>query len=171
MAVRCAKGSDVPQLLALVRRYWQFEGLGTFDALRLEVLLQELIGSRARGQIWVAERAGTLCGYLVLVYVLSLEHQGLMAEIDEFFVLPEARGAGLGSALLAAAEGALKHAGCVRLQLQLAVDNEAARASTHAAATRPAPVTGSSTSRCRRLGAEIRSFRRSAHAARCGRGP
>ena len=128
MAVRCALASDVPQLLALVRRYWQFQGLGAFDALRLEVLLQELIGSGARGQIWVAERAGTLCGYLVLVYVVSLEHQGLMAEIDEFFVLPEARGAGLGSGLLAAAEEALKHAGCVRLQLQLAVDNEAARA-------------------------------------------
>lgn len=128
MAVRCAQSSDVPQLLALVRRYWQFEGLGTFDALRLELLLQELTGGSARGQVWVAERAGTLCGYLVLVYVVSLEHQGLMAEIDEFFVLPEARGAGLGSELLAAAEGALARAGCVRLQLQLAVDNDAARA-------------------------------------------
>jgi GNAT superfamily N-acetyltransferase len=128
VAVRCAQASDVPQLLALVRRYWQFEGLGTFDALRLEVLLQELIGSPVRGQVWVAERTGTLCGYLVLVYVVSLEHRGLMAEIDEFFVLPEARGAGMGSALLVAAEEALKHAGCVRLQLQLAVANEAARA-------------------------------------------
>ena len=84
--------------------------------------------ARSRGQVWVAERAGTLCGYLVLVYVVSLEHQGLMAEIDEFFVLPEARGAGLGSELLAAAEGALARAGCVRLQLQLAVANDAARA-------------------------------------------
>ncbi|HUL18266.1 MAG TPA: GNAT family N-acetyltransferase [Steroidobacteraceae bacterium] len=128
MAVRCAKASDIPQLLALIRRYWQFEGLAHFDALRLEVLLQELIGSSARGQVWVAERAGTLWGYLALVYVVSLEHQGLMAEIDEFFVLPEARGAGLGSELLAAAEAALKRAGCVRLQLQLAVDNDAARA-------------------------------------------
>jgi len=91
VAVRCAQGSDVPQLLALVRRYWQFEGLGTFDALRLEVLLQELIRSPVRGQVWVAERTGTLCGYLVLVYVVSLEHQGLMAEIDELFVLPDAR--------------------------------------------------------------------------------
>ncbi len=127
MTVRCAQASDVPQLLALVRRYWQFEGLGHFDALRLEVLLQELIGSPVRGQVWVAERAGALCGYLVLVYVVSLEHQGLMAEIDEFFVLPEARGAGLGSELLAAAEGALARAGCVRLQLQLAVTNDAAR--------------------------------------------
>jgi GNAT superfamily N-acetyltransferase len=128
VTVRCAQPSDVPQLLALVRRYWQFEDLGTFDALRLEVLLQELIGTPVRGQVWVAERGGTLCGYLVLVYVVSLEHQGLMAEIDEFFVLPEARGAGVGSALLAAAEGALQRAGCVRMQLQLALANEAARA-------------------------------------------
>jgi GNAT superfamily N-acetyltransferase len=51
-----------------------------------------------------------------------------MAEIDEFFVLPEARSRGVGARLLATAEAALARQGCVRLQLQLSVDNEAARA-------------------------------------------
>ena len=129
MTVRCAQSSDVPQLLALVRRYWQFEGLGTFDALRLELLLQELTGgSRPRAGLGGRARRRRCAATSCWCTSLSLEHQGLMAEIDEFFVLPEARGAGLGSALLAAAEGALARAGCVRLQLQLAVDNEAARA-------------------------------------------
>ena len=128
MEIRSAQPADVPALLGLVRRYWQFEHLGHFDALRLEVLLQELIGSGTRGQVWVAERAGGLCGYLVLVYVVSLEHQGLMAEIDEFFVLPRSRAQGIGAQLLAAAERALAARGCVRLQLQLAVGNAGARA-------------------------------------------
>jgi GNAT superfamily N-acetyltransferase len=61
------------------------------------------------------------------VHVFSLEHGGLMAEIDEFFVLPAARAQGVGGQLLAAAEQALRQRGGVRLQLQLAVANTAAR--------------------------------------------
>jgi len=60
--------------------------------------------------------------------MLSLEHQGLMAEIDELFVIAAERGRGIGGALLAAAEGALAAEGCVRLQLQLGVSNGPARA-------------------------------------------
>jgi GNAT superfamily N-acetyltransferase len=127
MSIRTAVASDVPPLLSLVRRYWDFEGIAGFDALRLELLLQRLVGNGELGAILVAERAARLEGYLALVYVLSLEHGGLMAEIDEFFVLPEARAQGVGGELLAAAEATLRQRGCVRLQLQLAAGNAAAR--------------------------------------------
>ena len=127
MLIRTAVASDVPPLLSLVRRYWEFEGLGGFDALRLELLLQRLVGNSQLGEILVADRDGHLQGYLALVQVLSLEHGGLMAEIDEFFVLPQARTHGVGAALLAAAEAGLRQRGCVRLQLQLGVANAAAR--------------------------------------------
>jgi GNAT superfamily N-acetyltransferase len=126
MVVRAAVAGDVPQLLALVRQYWHFEGIEGFDALRIELLLQEL-SAGVRGQVLVSEHAGQLNGYLVLVYVLSLEHRGVMAEIDEFFVLPQARGQGAGSRLLEAAESQLRARGCERVQLQLAVGNEAGR--------------------------------------------
>ena len=125
--VRPAAGADIPQLLALVRRYWEFEHLAGFEALRIELLLQQLIADPHLGAAWVAEAQGRLAGYLLAVTVLSLEHGGLMAEIDEFFVLPEARTQGVGSQLLAAAEAALAARGCVRLQLQLATGNAAAR--------------------------------------------
>ena len=35
---------------------------------------------RALGEIWVAAGPEELCGYLIAVCVLSVEHQGLMAE-------------------------------------------------------------------------------------------
>jgi len=127
MEVRAAVPADVPQLLALVRRYWDFEGISGFDALRVEVTLQRLLAEPQLGQIWVAAGAHALEGYLIVVHVLSLEHQGLMAEIDEFFVLPETRARGVGAALLQAAEAALARRGCVRLQLQLGLENAAAR--------------------------------------------
>jgi ribosomal protein S18 acetylase RimI-like enzyme len=127
MIVRPAAGADIPQLLALVRRYWEFEQLPGFEALRVELLLQQLIAESHLGAAWVAEAQGRLAGYLVAVTVLSLEHGGLTAEIDELFVRPEARSQGIGSRLLAEAEAALAARGCVRLQLQLATGNTAAR--------------------------------------------
>ncbi len=127
VTVRSAARGDIPQLLALLRRYWDYEHIAGFEALRLELLLQQLFAEPRLGAAWVAEAGGRLSGYLIAVTVLSLEHGGLMAEIDEFFVLPEARSRGVGGRLLAAAETALAARGCVRLQLQLGTGNDAAR--------------------------------------------
>ncbi len=69
-----------------------------------------------------------MCGYLTVVLVMSVEHGGLMGEIDEFFVLPEERSRGTGARLLAAAEETLARRGCVRLQLQLGTANTRGRA-------------------------------------------
>ena len=129
MDIRRARPGDIPQLLALIRRYWDFEGIEGFTALRIELVLKELLtGAAAPGAIWVAEAQGMLTGYLIVVLVMSVEHQGLMGEIDEFFVLPEARAHGTGTRLLAAAEAELAQRGCARLQLQLAIGNRRARA-------------------------------------------
>jgi GNAT superfamily N-acetyltransferase len=128
MLARRAAAPDLPQLLSLVERYWQFEGITGFDAARSGALLQRLLAEPAWGSAWVAESAGELVGYLIAVSVLSLEHQGMMAEIDEFFVVPAARGRGAGAALLSALEAALAAQGCVRLQLQIGNTNHEARA-------------------------------------------
>jgi GNAT superfamily N-acetyltransferase len=130
MDIRRARPGDIPQLLALIRRYWDFEGIEGFEALRIELVLKELLAGQpaARGSIWVAESLGALVGYIIVVLVMSVEHQGIMGEIDELFVLPEARTQGTGARLLAAAEAELAQRGCVRLQLQLATGNRRARA-------------------------------------------
>lgn len=126
--IRAAVATDIPSLLSLIRRYWEFEGIDGYEPLRIEPLLVRLLGNSEVGAVWVAESHGTLVGYLVAVLVLSLEHGGWMAEIDEFFVSPTSRGGGTGSRLLEAAEAALTRRGCVRLQLQLGTLNETARA-------------------------------------------
>lgn len=127
MHIRRAALPDVPQLLSLVRRYWEFEGIEPFEALRTELVLEGLVRQDARGAIWVAEADGRLVGYLILVFVVSVEHGGLMGEIDELYVCEGQRGCGTGGALLAACEAELRQRGCVRLQLQLGLTNQAAR--------------------------------------------
>ena len=128
MRIRRAAPADIPHLLPLVRRYWEFERIEGFDEARTGALLTRLCAQPGLGSLWLAESGGQLAGYLVAVSVLSLEHQGVMAEIDELFVAQGARGQGVGAALLRGLEAFLVAEGCVRLQLQIGNGNAAARA-------------------------------------------
>ena len=127
--VRAARMADLTSVLRLMEQYWAYEGICGFAADALAPLLRRLLSEPGLGKVWVAEGAppAELAGYLVAVKVLSLEHRGIMAEIDELFVEPGQRAAGLGSALLAHAEADLSADGCTRVQLQLGIDNESAR--------------------------------------------
>jgi GNAT superfamily N-acetyltransferase len=119
--------SDIAGIALLVERYWEFESIEGFDTQRTAALLSGLLSQPERGACWVADTEGQLRGYLLASFMFSLEHGGLMAEIDEVFVTQELRSSGLGSQLLAQAERELARQGLVRLQLQLGVGNERAR--------------------------------------------
>lgn len=121
--IRLADASDLSTLTALIERYWEFERIKGFDAARITTLLNELFRSPDRGQIWIASIDGRSVGYLLAAYLFSLEHGGLMAEIDEFFVVPEKRSLKIGAALLDAATTAMTQRGITHAQLQLDIHN------------------------------------------------
>jgi GNAT superfamily N-acetyltransferase len=125
--IRLAAHSDIAQLASLVQLYWDFEGIQGFDRPGIESALAALLSRPDHGASWVAQIDGKLGGYLTAVYMLSFEHGGLMAEIDELFVCPEMRSLGIGSLLLTAAQRDLAALGLVRLQLQLGAANSAGR--------------------------------------------
>jgi GNAT superfamily N-acetyltransferase len=125
--VRLGVDTDVPSIASLVERYWQVEGIGGFDRTAVEATLRSLLSGPERGGCWVAEEDSELCGYLTAVYMLSLEHGGVMAEIDEIFVQPKLRSSGVGTLLIVAAERVMAAQGLVRLQLQLGIDNHRGR--------------------------------------------
>jgi GNAT superfamily N-acetyltransferase len=127
MLIRAAAVEDAADIVPLIESYWEFELIGGFDRPRVEALLRSLLAEPQRGACWVAAADGRLCGYLLTVFLFSLEHGGLMAEIDELFVASEVRSLGTGALLLGAAERELAERGLVRLQLQLGIDNERAR--------------------------------------------
>jgi ribosomal protein S18 acetylase RimI-like enzyme len=125
--IRAAIVTDVRRIAPLVRQYWDFEAIAGFHQPRIESLIQGLLAAPERGACWVAETQGDLVGYLLAAYIFSLEHGGLMAEIDELFVTPAGRCAGVGSRLLETAQRDMQARGLVRVQLQLAVGNGRAR--------------------------------------------
>ncbi|MGA2397595.1 MAG: GNAT family N-acetyltransferase [Steroidobacteraceae bacterium] len=125
--IGAASVDDVSELAILVEQYWAFEGISEFDSHRIEGLLRAALCADGHARCWLAEQAGEPAGYLLAVLVFSLEHGGMMAEIDEFFVAPAYRGQGIGAALLRHAERVLQESGVKRLQLQLGSGNARAR--------------------------------------------
>jgi GNAT superfamily N-acetyltransferase len=126
--IRLAAPPDSVALVPLVEQYWRFEAIEGFDAARVATLLTQVLADPALGRVWIAIVDGRPAGYLLAVFVFSLEYQGLTAEIDELFVVSRHRGLGLGGKLLDDAEAYFRDAGCTRVALQIGRDNEAARA-------------------------------------------
>src|SRR5271170_6202021 len=95
--IRRARISDVDDVASLVRLYWEFEDIRGFDRSRITALLTGFLSQDLRGACWLAEGNGRPDGYLLAVYMFSLEHGGMMAEIDELFVVPDKRSLGIGA--------------------------------------------------------------------------
>jgi ribosomal protein S18 acetylase RimI-like enzyme len=127
-SIREATPADAEAIASLVEHYWSFEDIPGFQFERVKRLLEECLADARVARAWMATSQGEVCGYLLAVLVFSLEQGGLTAEIDEFFVAPDARESGVGLELLRTAEQALAEAGCVRVQLQLGRQNDHARA-------------------------------------------
>lgn len=128
VVIRPIKKSDIPELLRLVEEYWIFEDVSGFDPAKVTTQLERLLADSALGNGWIARAGHDAAGYLLAVYVFSLEHLGLTAEIDEFFVLPSYRGRDIGSELLKVAEDEFVRRKCTNVSLQLGRENDRARA-------------------------------------------
>ena len=126
--IRAARPPDVPLLLPLVEQYWSFEHIVGFDTERVAPQLTRVLSDMKLGRAWIAYNGDVPAGYLLGVFVFSLEYQGLTAVIDELFVLPEHRSAGLGRRLLEVAETQFRAQGCTSVSLELGRANVIARA-------------------------------------------
>ncbi len=126
LALEVADSKDVDVLLPLVASYHRFEGLDLTDAHRRRALDGLLNAGDDFGRVWMVYLKGRLVGYLAVCYGYSIEFAGRDAFVDEFFLLPEARGQGLGSAVLAAVQQAMPALGVAALHLEVERGNQRA---------------------------------------------
>lgn len=126
--IRPATLFDCEELASLVEQYWKFEQIPGFRQERIVRLLRTTITHSDRGGCWVAGEPGALRGYLLAVYLFSLEFGGTIAEIDEFYVLDTHRCAGVGTRLARHAIAEMKQAGVLHVQLQVGTENRSGRA-------------------------------------------
>ena len=125
--LRLAGPGDLQQLEPLVAAYHAFE---TIDSRREDRLasLQTLLADRELGGIWLIETDGALAGYIALCRGFSIEFNGFDAFVDEFFLLPEFRGQGIGGQVLAQIAGVARGLDINALHLEVARDNQPAQA-------------------------------------------
>jgi len=93
-----------------------------------ETALRGLLAAPDRGLVWVIEQAGEAAGYLVLTWGYSLEFHGRDAFIDELYLAPSYRGAGLGRQAVEWAEDACRAHGAGAVHLEVEIDNQRAHA-------------------------------------------
>ncbi len=157
--IRPLTAKEIPALLPLVEQYWLFEDIADFDPARIGRELERACADPKLASGWIAFARGAAVGYLLAVYVFSLEHLGLTAEIDEFFVLPSARGKGLGDALLQLAEAEFVRRGMhERLAAARPRQRRRARVLPRARLRRSARASSCSTRSCRTAGRRRRRW-------------
>lgn len=115
-----ATAVDLPDVVALLSA--QF-GEHRIDAGDIGRAALGLIQDPSRGAIFLASIDGARVGAAVLAFTWTLEHGGLVAWLDELYVIPSLRDAGIGSALLAHALSVARSAGCLAVDLEVDADH------------------------------------------------
>ena len=130
--MREATPEDVPRLLDMMEEFYAEAGY-VLDRPQALSSFQTLLVEPCLGRVWVAGRGEDIAGYVVVTFVFAMEHAGSIGVVDDFFVRPESRGAGLGTALLADVRAACARLGVRALRVEVGHDNAPAQAVYRAA--------------------------------------
>ena len=111
--VRAARPEDAEVLQTLITLLAAHHGdTASVDAATLRA---DLFGPQPWAKAIVAEGAGTLLGYALLVRLYRAQFTRRSLDLHHLFVVSEARGIGVGRALIGAAVGDAAAQGCDRL--------------------------------------------------------
>jgi GNAT superfamily N-acetyltransferase len=93
------------------------------SAERLERLLQKVVASAERGFLLLARDRGRIVGVAYVATILSAEHCGIVAWLEELYVLPDHRSRGIGTALVTAVLARARETGIVAIDLEIDANN------------------------------------------------
>lgn len=123
--VRPARESDIPALLGLIESLFAIETDFTFEAAKTERALRMILDSPA-AQIFVYEAGGKVIGCATLHALISTAEGGPAGQVEDVVVAADARGKGVGQALLTALGNEARARGMTRLQLFADLKNDPA---------------------------------------------
>lgn len=127
MQISVAFESDIPQLCGLLHHLFEQEADFSPDVVVQQRGLSAVIRHPEIGRILVARRNGRLVGMINLLFTVSTALGGRVALLEDMVVSPDARGSGVGSALLKRAMETARLEGCLRITLLTDHDNDAAQ--------------------------------------------
>ena len=114
--IRTAQPDDVALILALIGELAEYEKLSDQVIAAPEQLAEHLFGPRPYAEVLIGEVDGQAAGFALFFHNYStfLGKPGIY--LEDLYVRPTARGAGLGKALLGRLAGLAVERGCGRLE-------------------------------------------------------
>lgn len=119
---RVASPTDLPLLLPMMEDFNALEQT-PWDLVAKERALRRLLDDGELGLVAILDGATGAQGYVVLTWGYDLEWDGRDAFLTELYLVPSARGHGLGSSALEAAEVLARAHGARALHLMYRVEN------------------------------------------------
>lgn len=114
----------LPELLPWAQRYYVEDQL-TLDSTKFLRALSAAIILGRGAAYWILDNA-TKVGYLIALDGWSVEYGGLTVELDELFVMPEARGRSIASSAIHALLEICQARGVVFVGMETTPDNDRA---------------------------------------------
>jgi GNAT superfamily N-acetyltransferase len=116
VAIRAATPADLPLIDRFIRDLAEYERLA--DAVRFdrETLGRHLFGPHPKAEVLIGEIDGVARGFALFFHNFSTFEGRPGLYLEDLFVEPEARGAGLGKALLARLAALAVERDCARLE-------------------------------------------------------
>jgi len=113
------------KVLELMRAYADEDGQ-SFSLANATAAVDAILADTPLASLWLVELDGEIAGYLCVTQGFSLETGGGDFFLDEIYLVPTARGRGLGHEAIAFAERESQAAGARRLCLEVEPDNRRA---------------------------------------------
>jgi ribosomal protein S18 acetylase RimI-like enzyme len=125
ISVRAAVPDDVPRLCRMLEAFNRLEQIAWDEAVGAPAL-RRLIGDPSLGFVGVVEVEARPVGYFIVTWGYDLEWGGRDSFLTDLYLEPDARGAGLGTRVLASIEEVARHAGAAALHLMVRPANQPA---------------------------------------------
>ncbi|QGP79606.1 GNAT family N-acetyltransferase [Sphingobium sp. CAP-1] len=116
IVIRNAVADDLDAIIAFIRALADYERLSHEVKADRATLARYLFGPRPMAEVLIAEQDGAAIGFALFFHNFSTFEGRPGLYLEDLFVLPQARGAGAGKALLARLAGLAIERDCARLE-------------------------------------------------------
>lgn len=116
ISIRAATAADIPLIAELIRALAEYEKLAHEVRFDEAVLAAKLFGPRPYAEVVIGELNGAPQGFALFFHNFSTFEGKPGIYLEDLFVKPEARGSGLGKALLSHLAALAVERDCARLE-------------------------------------------------------